>query len=175
MDFLELNNALDNNRVAQILWRETREGMAFVDHDGVMRKVNPRFADLLGYAINEIEGKTFAEITIGSDQAADLVEFEKLLRGEQREYSMVKSYNTKDRSVITVRLRAVDVQTGILVLGQILPVDTLSLEQLPDSEAHRVLSQLIGKWVYENRKKVFMAFLAILGVVRIDNLIALFS
>jgi len=161
--------------LAGYLWTEAREGMAFVSNEGKMELVNPSFARLLGYSVHELEGQTFSSITIGADVAHDIAEFEKLLSGEIREYTMVKTYNTKARTTITVRLRAVNFDTGLLVLGAILPVDTLSLEQLPPEDARKIISMLVGRWAVENWKKLACFLAAVMGIVRLDYILALFS
>ena len=164
----------DKSSSFSFLWNNIREGLAFVDHEGIMRIVSPSFANFLGYSVGELENQQFSKITINQDVEADLDQFGRLCRGEIDEYQMVKSYNTKARNTITCKRRAVSHEGGTLVLGQILPVDTLSLEQLPEEDMHRVVSMLVGRLVFKYKKRFFFGLLGLLGVSRLDQILEIF-
>lgn len=170
---LEIKNKIEDDDLVNFLWNETREGMAFVSNSGVMELVNPAFARLLGYTPRELEGKTFAEITLQSDIEADLAEFKKLLDKRIHSYTMTKSYITKMRQIVTVNLRAVNYKDGALVLGQVLPLDTLSLDQLPREEAKRVLAMLVGRWAVENWKLLLLILSVVAGISNIGEILGL--
>ncbi|KYG72748.1 PAS domain S-box protein [Roseivirga echinicomitans] len=70
-------------------------GIALVNHDGKITRVNKTFCDLLGYSITEMTGINFVEITHSEDIDKDLQLFEKLKRGEINQYKLNKRYITK--------------------------------------------------------------------------------
>lgn len=161
--------------LAKFLWENTREGWAFVKPDGTMSLVNPAFADMLGWSVPELTGRRFQEITVERDVAPDESMFKRMLSGDVTTYSMVKTYRRKVGGTVTCRLRALNFDTGVLVCGTLLPIDTLSLEQLPDEDAKRVLAMLVGRWAIENWKVIAVALLALAGMLRMDDLLALFK
>lgn len=163
------------NPLACFLWNSTREGMAWVTADGTMQLVNPSFARMLGYGVGELQGRKFEEITAPQDVAPDVEQFRRLLRGEIDSYEFVKAYRRKPMGQATCRLKAIDYHTGILVVGSILPVDVLSLEALPDNEAKRVLAMLVGRWAIENWKTILTVLFALIGVIRIDDILKFFQ
>ncbi|MBL9188446.1 MAG: PAS domain S-box protein [Opitutaceae bacterium] len=66
--------------------------------------VNQRFADILGYTVEELLKLTFKDFTHPDDLPKDLAQFEKVVTGEQRTFSMEKRYIRKDGAVIWVNL-----------------------------------------------------------------------
>lgn len=167
----EVRNELRDHPLSGFLWNSAREGMAFVDQHGVMAIVNPAFAKLLGYSVHELEGRTFASITISADTPHDIAEFERLLAGEIEDYSMVKSYRGKIGSKITVALEARKYLNGTLLFGQIIPIDILSLEALPPEQETRIIQTLVGRWLLENWKKVLGILLLLITGARLDVLL----
>lgn len=174
-----IREQLRTDPVAHFLWTQTREGWTFVSADGMMQLVNPAFAKMLGYSVGELEGHRFSEFTFGRDVAPHEREFQRLLSGEIPEYHMVTSYNTKHRHTVTVKLRAIAYESGALVLGQVLPIDTLAIEHLPDHEAKRVMSMLVGRWVVEtiseHWKRLLLVLLVLIVGSRFPDLIAMFK
>lgn len=160
---------------AGFLWSNTREGMAFVDADGVIRDVNDAFVHMLGYSHRELSGKHFADITVHSDIEADRIEFREMVEGRKQSYEMVKSYRSKARRIVTCRLRVIPFESGVLFCGQILPVDTLSLDQLPPEDEQRIMSMLVGRWVLEHWKQVIAIVAAIGGVTNLDRILSIFQ
>lgn len=165
----ELRAALaGDNELASFVWNQSREGWAFVSPDGTMELVNPAFAKMLGYARSELQGRRFQDITAPNDLEGDMSEFERLLKGEIREYEFVKTYRGKSGNV-TCRLRAIDFDHGVLICGNILPVDVLSLEHLPEAEKKRVLAMMIGAWCVTHWKLFLTILFALVGAMRIDD------
>ncbi|OHT19771.1 diguanylate cyclase [Edaphosphingomonas haloaromaticamans] len=74
-------------------------GMALVGLDGRLIRVNPSFADMLGYPAGELEGQRFQAVTHPDDLAADTEQFEAVLRGDIDHYRLEKRYLRKDGKV----------------------------------------------------------------------------
>ncbi|MEE4300812.1 MAG: hypothetical protein V2J24_15340, partial [Pseudomonadales bacterium] len=88
---------------------------------------------------------------------------------------MVKTYRTKAQQFLKARLRVIPFETGVLFCGQVLPIDTLSLDQLPPEDGKRSLSMLVGRWILEHWRQVLAIVAGIGGIANIDRLIALFG
>jgi PAS domain S-box-containing protein len=67
-------------------------------------RVNQRMCEITGYTANELRGMTFSQITHPEDRDADRGGFERLLRGETREYAVEKRYIRKDGSIVWVQV-----------------------------------------------------------------------
>ena len=67
-------------------------GMADVDTNLRMVKVNETLCQMLGYSMEELTGKTFPEITFPEDINKDLVLAGRLLKGEIQSYQLEKRY-----------------------------------------------------------------------------------
>ena len=79
-------------------------GMAIVDLDGYWVEVNDRLCQILGYSKEEFKKKTFYEITYSEDLEEDLMNKERLVKGEAPGFSMEKRYIHKDKSLVWVLL-----------------------------------------------------------------------
>lgn len=166
---------LRQSPIATFLWSNTREGMAFVDAEGIIREANPALCEMLGYGQSELVGMHFREITVGRDVDADISEFAKLVSGQTREYTMVKTYRTKAQRLLRARLRVIPFETGVLFCGQVLPIDTLALDSLPPDDEKRIMSMLVGRWILEHWRQVIAAVAAIGGLTNIDRILGIFG
>lgn len=79
-------------------------GMALVDLDGRLVKLNENFCDIIGYPSDEARTLDFQTITHPDDLQADLDLLRSLLAGEIPSYQMEKRYIRKDGATIWVRL-----------------------------------------------------------------------
>tara|TARA_R110001592_G_scaffold60320_1_gene183338 strand:- start:94 stop:1962 length:1869 start_codon:yes stop_codon:yes gene_type:complete len=79
-------------------------GIAVVNYDGKIIKVNSVFCDLLGYTDDEVVGSNFREITHPEDADKNWQLFEKLKSGEVSQYKLSKRYITKKEETIWVEL-----------------------------------------------------------------------
>jgi PAS domain S-box-containing protein len=87
-------------------------GMALVDLDGSLVKLNENFCDIIGYPLEEARGLGFQAITHPDDLQADLALLQRLLAGEIPRYQLEKRYVRKDGAVIWVRLSVSLVRDG---------------------------------------------------------------
>ena len=67
-------------------------------------EVNLHLCTMLGYTRDELVGMTWAELTLPEDLAADIAQFERVLRGEIEGYSLDKRFVRKDGSVLPTAL-----------------------------------------------------------------------
>jgi PAS domain S-box-containing protein len=85
-------------------FNQTAVGIAHVDLSGKLIRVNQKFADVLGYEMDEILAKSFMEVTHENDIDKDYKQFIRLLNYEIDGYSMVKRYYKKNGEIIWGRL-----------------------------------------------------------------------
>ena len=67
-------------------------GMAIVSLDGQFLQVNAALADIVGYSIEDLQKKTFQQISYPEDLQIDLVQFEQLRDGLIKNYQLEKRY-----------------------------------------------------------------------------------
>jgi PAS domain S-box-containing protein len=79
---------------------------------GQFVRVNRRFCELTGYSGEELLALTSADVTHPDDQAAEAAEFERLLSGEQDEYTLRKRYLRKDGSTFWAAVTAAMLRDG---------------------------------------------------------------
>ncbi len=83
-------------------------------------QVNQSLSDILGYSPEELVRKTWEELTHADDLAADVAEFERVMRGESDGYKMDKRFVRRDGSVVHTMLdvkavRSADGEVELLV------------------------------------------------------------
>ena len=92
-------------------------------------RVNGRLCDLLGYRSEELQTRTWADLTYPDDLAADVAQFERMLRGEIEGYSLEKRFVRRDGNVVHTQLsvRAVRRADGSVdyCLAQLLDITAL--------------------------------------------------
>ena len=96
------------DKLAQEMFRTAFEnagtGMAIVQADGVLARVNAALTRILGYTAAELTATDFASITHPDDVAADLNEFQRLVSGKIDHYAFEKRYLHKQGHVVHGRL-----------------------------------------------------------------------
>ncbi|VVC77202.1 Cyclic di-GMP phosphodiesterase Gmr [Aquicella siphonis] len=79
-------------------------GMAIVALDGQFIEVNHSLCQIVGYPKNELEKKSFQQITYPDDLSTDLVRLKQLTEGKIQSYHLDKRYIRKDGKIIWVQL-----------------------------------------------------------------------
>ena len=76
--------------------------------------VNDHLCDMLGYTRQEMMNLTWAQLTYPDDLSADVIEFERVLKGEIDGYQMDKRFLHKDGTIVdtTLSVKAVRYQDG---------------------------------------------------------------
>ena len=79
-------------------------GVALVGSDGSIRRANNSFARMLGYSVEELQTRTFQDLTHPDDLATNLSVLSKALVGEAESYSIEKRYVRKDGGIVWASL-----------------------------------------------------------------------
>lgn len=86
-------------------------------------KVNPRVCQMLKYTEAELLTKTWVEMTYFEDLQTDLLQFERMLRGEIDEYEMDKRFVAKDGGIVythlTVACQRVNDKVQLVISGML--------------------------------------------------------
>ena len=81
-------------------------GIAHISPDGRLTRVNQKMCDITGYGREELQGKSFQEITHPEDLSRDLDLTDRLIRGEIDHYHLEKRYVRKGGETVWIRLTA---------------------------------------------------------------------
>jgi PAS domain S-box-containing protein len=81
-------------------------GIALCDVQGNFLEINQKFAEITGYANDELVGQSYQLITHPDDVDIDREQIQQILREEIQNYSIEKRYIRKDGSVVWVTLSA---------------------------------------------------------------------
>lgn len=101
----------ESERRFRAIFDNAAVGIAQVGLDGRFLLVNPQFAEITGYTIDELEEKTFQDITHPEDVEADLWELEALAAGRRSRYEMEKRYLRRDGTTAWVHLTVAAVRS----------------------------------------------------------------
>jgi two-component system, sensor histidine kinase PdtaS len=108
VDITERKRAEAAVEASETLFRETFEqtavGIALVDLNGRMLRINERLCEIVGYPRDILLSKTFHEITYPSDRDPDLEQVVGLVAGTIDSYEMEKRYVRGDGSATWVHL-----------------------------------------------------------------------
>ncbi|KOR30290.1 hypothetical protein TI04_06435 [Achromatium sp. WMS2] len=88
----------------RIIFQQAAIGMAKVSLDGLFIDVNQKLCAMVGYTQEELQHKTFQDITYAPDLDADIAYIEKMLSKVIDTYSMEKRYICKNGSLLWVAL-----------------------------------------------------------------------
>jgi PAS domain S-box-containing protein len=86
----------------RLLFEEAPNGVALVALDGRFVRVNKALCDILGYTSDELERRTYQEITPPEDLEAGRRLGERVHRGEAAKYQLEKRYIRKDGSTVMI-------------------------------------------------------------------------
>lgn len=75
-------------------------------------RFNDRLCEILGYSREELAVKNWVEVTHPEDIGKDIVEFERIMRGESEGYAMNKRYIRKDGSIVIASIDIKCVRTS---------------------------------------------------------------
>jgi PAS domain S-box-containing protein len=137
---------------------------ALVSREGNFIVVNDAFSKLLEYTELELQRKKFQEITDPSDVFIDEQESERVANGKIEGYEMLKSYITKSKHLIQVRLRVDAVRDDkgkfICFVSQVVPI-TENIPTIPtiDIKVAKMLT-----WLEKNAKLILWILTGIAGI-----------
>ncbi|AWM41640.1 PAS domain S-box protein [Gemmata obscuriglobus] len=124
-DITERKRAEGNLRESEERFRGTFEnaavGIAHCDPEGRFLRVNQKHCDILRYPREELIGLDFRAVTHPDDRTGSGTQFERLMRGEVRSYSLEKRHVCKDGAVkwtvVTVSAQRDPVQGTLHSIG----------------------------------------------------------
>ncbi|WP_420473634.1 EAL and GGDEF domain-containing protein [Noviherbaspirillum sp. ST9] len=87
-------------RVYQTTFELAAVGIAHITLDGKWLRVNTFLCDMLGFSREELQTKTFQELTHPDDLATDLKLVDELLAGQRKSYSLEKRYLKKNGELV---------------------------------------------------------------------------
>lgn len=87
-------------------------GIALVDLMGRISKCNPAFADMLGYLVDDLAGRSFTDLSHPEDGTLDQLQFEELVAGRTDHYAIEKRYIRKDESTVWGQMTASVISRG---------------------------------------------------------------
>ena len=97
-------------RDSEARYRETFEqaavGIVHTSFDGKLLRCNARFAQIVGYSLDEIAGLNFRQISVPEDSAENDAFVERVLRGNAECDGLEKRYRRKDGSLVWTRVTA---------------------------------------------------------------------
>jgi two-component system, sensor histidine kinase and response regulator len=113
----------DRKRTEEALRRSEAEFRAMFELAGVGKgqadpltcrflRVNRKMCAITGYTADEMLGMTFSQLTHPEDRAGDAAGFQRLVRGETREYAVEKRYIRKDGSIVWVHVTCTILRDG---------------------------------------------------------------
>ncbi|MFV8376812.1 PAS domain S-box protein [Flavobacterium sp. LB1P62] len=89
----------------EAIFDQAAMGIAYIDsYSGNFIEINQQYCHLLGYSRKEMKMKNFQSVTHPDDLEEDLMNLEKLRKGEIRSYSLEKRYLTKSGTIIWISL-----------------------------------------------------------------------
>jgi PAS domain S-box-containing protein len=86
----------------RVMFDHAAVGLAHVSLDGRWLHVNQKLCDITGYTYEELQGKTFQEMTHPEDLARDQAYLSSLLHGEIQAFTVEKRYFRKDGSLVWI-------------------------------------------------------------------------
>jgi len=96
----------DDDERFRRLFADAPVGMVFMAEDGTFTEVNAAFGELVGYAPDELVGRTFAYITHPEDAPVHEERARRLLAGEIRSYRIEERYVRKGGEPVWVDMTA---------------------------------------------------------------------
>lgn len=98
------NREIINNVIYKVIFENINVGMAIVDSSGQFIKVNQQLCNLLGYKQEELEHKTFQDITYSDDLDNSLKHIQEIQNGTIDSFCIEKRYINKFTKLVWVDL-----------------------------------------------------------------------
>lgn len=130
-------------------------GIALTGLDTRFVQVNPALCEMLGYAAEELQGRSFKDITYEPDLPPNLELWDKFLRDELKEYKLEKRYVRKDGALVWVSLASAPIRDRdgkilyLLTMIQDISAQKEGIESLRrNEERFRAISDLISDYAF---------------------------
>jgi diguanylate cyclase len=135
----------DSRRIAESEQRFRRAmedsaiGMAVVGLDGHIMETNRAFAEMLGYTRDELQTRTFFEITHADDLDIGADTMRRVLAGEADSYQFEKRYLKKDETFVWARL------SGSVIRDTVSGAPIHLVSQIEDIDAQKRAEEAIAE------------------------------
>ena len=87
-------------------------GIAEVDADGKLQRVNAHLASLLGYSSEELLGRSIFDPELAADTELDQAQFRRQVRGEIDRYQIEKQFRRRDGNRLWISITSSSVRDG---------------------------------------------------------------
>ncbi len=123
------------------IFRDASDAIAIADGDGRLEEVNRRFAELLGYGVDELRGMTIDRIHPAEELPRIRAHFDAILR-QGASWSLETRVRRKDGGVVGVEIRPTRIELGGRIVAQGVFIDRTERMQrerqrLDEERAHR--------------------------------------
>lgn len=98
------SNRKDDRALLRALYEHAPFGIGVVGRDRRILYSNPKLVQMVGYSHQELANTTIEQITHPDDRAENLELFAQLVRGERKQYQLLKRQVHRDGRVIWVRV-----------------------------------------------------------------------
>lgn len=136
-------------------FNRTQTPMALVSKDGYFIVANEAYCKLLEYSELELQRRTFMSVTDPEDIDTNVDESLRVAEGKITSYEMNKSYITKSKRLIKVRLRVDGVydedDNFICFVSQCYPIRIDSIPAQPNID---VRTAKVVTWLHKNGKVI---------------------
>lgn len=103
------NKLKESEKRFRLIFENSPIGITLTDKNGKIIYCNPKWEEIIGYKLEEIEKLSWMDLTYKDDLKEDLEKFDKLIKGELNSYSLEKRAIRKDGEVIWIYLTVVRV------------------------------------------------------------------
>ena len=119
-------------------------GIGTTDPEGRILHANPALCQIVGYSQEELQRKTFQDITHPDDLAIECDQIKQLLAGEEQSYVLEKRYRRRDGSLVWVKLAVSLVRRGDGSVDYLIAV-VEDIQSRKDADFARLLSEGVLK------------------------------
>ncbi len=124
-------------------------GIAEGDFHGRFRSANQRYAEIVGYTLDELKAMSFVNFTHPDDLLLDMTEMQRLAAGEITNFSIEKRYIRKDQAIVWVRLTVAALgKSGIKPMNCLAVLDDITARK--ETEAALVQSERRYRTIVES-------------------------
>jgi PAS domain S-box-containing protein len=139
----------------RIMFESAALGVLVIDTNGTITGMNPALGNMLGYSDQELQGKTFLDITHAEDVERESDLFQEQLTGVRGTYQVVKRFIRKDGGAQWVRITA-SIRRGVMeeppfLLSMVEDITErrAAAQALADSEERfRTMAEFTHDWEY---------------------------
>ena len=119
-------------------------GIAITSPNKHRLKVNDRWCEMIGYSREELASISWTELTHPDDLASDVAQFQRILSGEIRDYTLEKRFLRKNGEILYCEISVTAVRTTI---GGLSYAVGLAVDSTQSKRAEQSLAEMTGKLI----------------------------